>query len=261
MLRAAGSLCSSGRATTVDSLRYAGRVASTVTPKLIDKALGRPRWNVAWTSASWRDVDTAKVTELPRRRGHFYADPFVLARDGRHYLFTEDYSRRAGRGRISVHEIADGFSRELGVALAEPFHLSFPYLFEHAGGVNDAVQYAMRDAMAGKPQQGFEKPSQKVAFGTRQSIPNVKCNSIEDARNKLQRAGFQVEVGSAEASECPKGTAAKTDPEGSTVKGGVVVIIPSSGQAGGASPPAGGGGGGGAGDRCDRLPWLCPPRR
>ena len=135
--------------------------------------------------------------------------------------------------------------------------------FEHAGGVNDAVQNAMRDAMAGKPQQGFEKPSQKMAFGTRQSIPSVKCNSIEDARNKLQRAGFQVEIGQAEASECPKGTAAKTDPEGSTVKGGVVVIIPSAGGgAAGASPPprGGGGGGGGTGDnqRCAQLPWLCP---
>jgi len=132
---AGGAPSSADQATTVDSLRYAGRVAGTVTPKLVDKALGRPRWNVAWTRASWREVDTAQVTELPRRRGHFYADPFVLARDGRHYLFAEDYSRRAGRGRISVHEIADGHSRELGVALAEPFHLSFPYLFQHAGDV------------------------------------------------------------------------------------------------------------------------------
>ncbi|WP_418605212.1 hypothetical protein [Georgenia sp. SUBG003] len=128
-----GAPSSADRATTADSLRYAGRVAGTVTPKLIDKALGRPRWNVAWVRGSWRGVGTAHVTELPRRRGHFYADPFVLARDGRHYLFTEDYSRRAGRGRIFVHEIADGCSREVGVALAEPFHLSFPYLFEHAG--------------------------------------------------------------------------------------------------------------------------------
>jgi hypothetical protein len=120
-------------ATTADSLRYAARVAGTVTPKLIDKALGRPRWNVAWVRAPWQEAGTARATELPRRRGHFYADPFVVARDGRHFLFTEDYERRTGRGRIFVHEIAEGRSREVGVALAEPFHLSFPYLFEHAG--------------------------------------------------------------------------------------------------------------------------------
>ncbi|GAA4286961.1 glucosamine inositolphosphorylceramide transferase family protein [Georgenia daeguensis] len=120
-------------ATTADTLRYAARVAGTVTPKLVDKALGRPRWNVAWVRAPWREAGTAHATELPRRRGHFYADPFVVARDGRHYLFTEDYQRGVGRGRIFVHEIAEGRSREVGVALAEPFHLSFPYLFEHAG--------------------------------------------------------------------------------------------------------------------------------
>jgi membrane peptidoglycan carboxypeptidase len=133
----------------------------------------------------------------------------------------------------------------------------------HAGGVNDAVQNAMRDAMANKPQQGFEKPSQKVAFGIQVSIPSVKCNSVEDARNKLTRAGFQVETGSAEASDCPAGTVAKTDPEGKTVKGGIVVIIPSAGGGAGASPPTRGGGGGGGngggnGRRCDALPWLCP---
>lgn len=120
-------------ATTADSFRYAARVAGTVTPKLIDKALGRPRWNVAWVRAPWREAGTAPATELPRRRGHFYADPFVVARDGRHFLFTEDYERTVGRGRIFVHEIAEGRSREVGVALAEPFHLSFPYLFEHDG--------------------------------------------------------------------------------------------------------------------------------
>ena len=120
-------------ATTADSFRYAARVAGTVTPKLIDKALGRPRWNVAWVRAPWREAGTARATELPRRRGHFYADPFVVNRHGRHFLFTEDYVRAVGRGRIFVHEIAEGRSREVGVALAEPFHLSFPYLFEHAG--------------------------------------------------------------------------------------------------------------------------------
>ncbi|PFG39098.1 hypothetical protein ATJ97_1593 [Georgenia soli] len=120
-------------ATTADSLRYAARVAGTVTPKLVDKALGRPRWNVAWVHAPWREVGTARATALPRRRGHFHADPFVVARDGRHYLFTEDFERRAGRGRIFVHEICEGRSREVGVALTEPFHLSFPYLFEHGG--------------------------------------------------------------------------------------------------------------------------------
>ncbi|GAA1034944.1 transglycosylase domain-containing protein [Virgisporangium ochraceum] len=141
--------------------------------------------------------------------------------------------------------------------------------FEHNGGVNPAVQNAMAGAMQGKPQQGFEKPSQKMAFGTRVSIPNVKCNSVSDARSKLQRAGFSVTTGREEPSDCPKGTVAKTSPEGSTVKGGVVSIIVSSGP-GGASPGAGGGrgggnagpgnggGNGGVNGRCAQLPWLCP---
>jgi membrane peptidoglycan carboxypeptidase len=136
--------------------------------------------------------------------------------------------------------------------------------FEHNGGVNPAVQNAMAGAMAGKPQQQFEKPSQKVAFGTQVSIPNVKCNTVQAARDKLQRAGFQVTTGGETASECPKGTVAGTSPDGRTVKGGIVSIITSTG--GGASPGPGGRGGGTGGGtgsetgngRCDQIPWLCP---
>jgi membrane peptidoglycan carboxypeptidase len=96
--------------------------------------------------------------------------------------------------------------------------------FEHGGGVNPVVQYAMRDAMAGKPPLNFTRPSQKMAFGVQVAIPNVKCNSVADATAKLKRAGFEVSRGRPVGSECPKGTVADTDPTGRTAKGSVVVL-------------------------------------
>jgi membrane peptidoglycan carboxypeptidase len=140
--------------------------------------------------------------------------------------------------------------------------------FEHAGGVNPAVQNAMKYAMANKPSLNFEKPSQKIAYGVQVNIPNVKCNSQEQASKKLRDAGFEVDVASQRvASECPPGTVASTDPSGRAAQGSVVVLNLSGGP--GAQPSAGPGGGGGGGpgggpggnDRCRRVPSLCPPPR
>jgi len=102
--------------------------------------------------------------------------------------------------------------------------------FKHAGGVNPVVQGAMRDAMYNKPSINFTKPSSKIAFGVQVPIPNVKCNSVSQARSKLQAAGFTVSTSSRPVgSECPKGSVAGTDPTGRTAKGSVVVLQISSG--------------------------------
>jgi membrane peptidoglycan carboxypeptidase len=131
--------------------------------------------------------------------------------------------------------------------------------------VNPAVANTLRDAVRNKPAVQFTAPSRDMAFGKRQGIPNVKCNSVEQARNKLKGAGFEVDTSrQLIGSDCPVNTVAKTDPEGSTVKGGVVMLILSGGP-GAPNPGNSGGGGGGAGPgtdpRCQRFPRLCPPGR
>jgi hypothetical protein len=66
----------------------------------------------------------------------FYADPFGIWRNGRLYVFVEAYDYRSKRGHIEVHEY-DAALNKIGqrVALAEPFHLSYPYLWEESGEV------------------------------------------------------------------------------------------------------------------------------
>lgn len=62
------------------------------------------------------------------------ADPFMLRVDGTWYMFFEVVSWRPGskKGEIGYATSADGFSwKYQGVVLAEPFHLSYPYVFQH----------------------------------------------------------------------------------------------------------------------------------
>lgn len=65
----------------------------------------------------------------------FWADPFVWVRDGRHYIFFEDFPFETWRGRISVLEVD-----EAGLCISDPVpvieeehHLSYPFLFEYQG--------------------------------------------------------------------------------------------------------------------------------
>ena len=66
----------------------------------------------------------------------FVADPFLLQRDGRLFLFFEAWRRGTGQGDLCWAERdAAGAWRYSGVALDEPFHLSYPFVFEHEGEV------------------------------------------------------------------------------------------------------------------------------
>lgn len=40
--------------------------------------------------------------------GHYYADPFIVERDSRHWLFVEDWVDRNGRACLTCMEIGDG---------------------------------------------------------------------------------------------------------------------------------------------------------
>ncbi|MEU4680775.1 transglycosylase domain-containing protein [Micromonospora sp. NPDC023737] len=102
-------------------------------------------------------------------------------------------------------------------------------------GINPPVYQTLRDAMKHKERIDFEPPGQKISNGDQRSIPDVKCQSVDTAKSRINGAGFEAVVSDARvASSCPPGTAAGTSPDGRTIKGGVVTIQISSG--GGGSP-------------------------
>jgi hypothetical protein len=66
----------------------------------------------------------------------FVADPFMLQVDGSWHMFFEVLDRREKKGKIGL---ATGYSGTAwsyqGVVLGEPFHVSYPYVFESDGEV------------------------------------------------------------------------------------------------------------------------------
>lgn len=101
-----------------------------------------PHWRVGWRETGkdsvWRNgsLDGSPWHVIPDPRDHFYADPFPVAWQGRRMIFFEDLDHRTGKGIIAAVE-ADAASAT-GPAipiLEEPWHLSYPFLMEHAGAL------------------------------------------------------------------------------------------------------------------------------
>lgn len=73
-------------------------------------------------------------TPLPFAPGVWYADPLFYTRDDTDWLFCEAFDMAAGRGSIAVFPVGeDGSLGAPQTVLSEPFHLSFPTVFDWAG--------------------------------------------------------------------------------------------------------------------------------
>jgi hypothetical protein len=121
--------------TVEHQFRYVFRTFGHFLERAIRRMLGvRWRWGVAYQfTDDWRaaDLQTSRVIGNPA--GRYFADPCVVRRDGASVCFVEDYDCRSSRGRITALRLDEEGYEELGVALSEPFHLSYPFVFE-AGG-------------------------------------------------------------------------------------------------------------------------------
>jgi hypothetical protein len=80
--------------------------------------------------------DLTEYACLVPPKDRFWADPFPLERDGRHYVFFEELVFARRRAHISVMEVRRDGTRSAAVKVLErPYHLSYPFLFEHAGAL------------------------------------------------------------------------------------------------------------------------------
>ena len=120
------------------SLRTAGhlfRHAWRYALSKIDHWRGPPQWYIGVTrnpAVGWDQLKMEAALRPPREE--FWADPFLIARDGRHFVYVEVLPYATERGYLAVLEV-DGNNEIVSrkTVLEKPFHLSYPFLFEHAG--------------------------------------------------------------------------------------------------------------------------------
>jgi len=82
------------------------------------------------------DAGLAAFRWIPSSQGGYLADPFLLRRQGRLWLFCEEMSVSEGKGVLVCMEmLPDGSLSESVRVLSRPYHLSYPAVFEAEGEV------------------------------------------------------------------------------------------------------------------------------
>lgn len=80
------------------------------------------------SSSFWR------FKRIVPRLDRFWADPFVLYKEGSYYLFFEEFMHKSRRGRIALMVMDEaGVCTEPAVVVEQPYHLAYPFLFEWEG--------------------------------------------------------------------------------------------------------------------------------
>jgi len=119
-------------------IRHGLRVVAKATRRQLESRVFWEPWFIAYRERPSDDVPPAVDAESFRLvvapPGRFFADPFVVEREGRHYVFLEDYSDSVARAVISCFELGvDGNPGPVCVVLEREYHLSYPFVFEHDG--------------------------------------------------------------------------------------------------------------------------------
>jgi hypothetical protein len=96
----------------------------------------RVKWYLAIRpkTTTRRFDDPSGYRLMPSANDRFYADPFMTVKDGKTYLFFEDFRYADDRALISCCELGpDGTVGVPVEALRRPYHLSYPFLLEERG--------------------------------------------------------------------------------------------------------------------------------
>jgi hypothetical protein len=91
------------------------------------------QWVILTTSGLGMDsIEWSTFSPLIPPPDRYWADPFIVTRDGLHYVFIEEKIYKTGLGRIACLTLdTDGNIVSNIVALERPYHLSYPFLFEY----------------------------------------------------------------------------------------------------------------------------------
>jgi hypothetical protein len=111
-------------------------LGSRIARRALQKALYVDQWFLAYrfgADTRWRG-DLRQYACMMPPKDRFWADPFPITREGRHYIFFEELVFARGKAHISVVEVAaDGTRSQPVPVLERPYHLSYPFLIEQDG--------------------------------------------------------------------------------------------------------------------------------
>ena len=106
---------------------------SKITSKITKKYY---RWSIGFAEISTPELlGLEQLNIIKNRPNHYYADPFLIKHNKLTYCFAEDYDYTTSKGSIRAFQLEGKGYIDLGLALEEPFHISYPNVFEVDGAL------------------------------------------------------------------------------------------------------------------------------
>ena len=88
-------------------------------------------WNIAFFRNNFNNINLKNIFVIKSPKNRWFADPFFIKQNKKHYIFFEDYNILKKKGSISCVEInKDNSVKFYKDIIKEKFHLSFPFLFK-----------------------------------------------------------------------------------------------------------------------------------
>ena len=70
-------------------------------------------WTVCYSRNSFDKVDFQNPIEIDNLKDRYFADPFVISKNDKKFIFVEDFSFKNKKGSISVIEIDENDRKNL----------------------------------------------------------------------------------------------------------------------------------------------------
>lgn len=106
--------------------------------RLLEKAISffyTKQWTVLIApSVGYKQLAWKNFKHLLPPLDRFWADPFIWVHQNKYYLFIEELMYSTRRGHIACLTLDERFNIVANqIVLERPYHLSYPFLFEHNG--------------------------------------------------------------------------------------------------------------------------------
>lgn len=121
---------------TFQQIKYLLSLSLRVFDKIVlrfEKMIGKDplKWSLFIGRAHENKFSLSKVTETFPPKGEFWADPFMIKKEGDVYVYFENWDYNNKKGKISCGKVIDDKIIYQGDALDLEYHLSYPFVFEH----------------------------------------------------------------------------------------------------------------------------------
>ena len=106
-----------------------------LTNKTLAKAFYIDQWVLFISiSQNFPTFDFSDFKPIIPPKDRFWADPFVVSQEGKHFVFIEELPYKTKRGHLKCMVLnAEGKIEDSKIILEKPYHLSYPFIFSFQG--------------------------------------------------------------------------------------------------------------------------------